>query len=75
MALCFNLAWSKLRKYYEKNSDTLIYAVILVIYLAYKWEYIKANWDASWVPETKKQVKEFWEIYYTLPESVSQDRV
>jgi hypothetical protein len=43
MAPCFNLAWSKLRKYYEKTSDTPIYAAALVLHLAYKWEYIKAN--------------------------------
>ena len=59
MAPCFNLAWSKLRKYYEKTSDTPIYAAALVLHPAYKWEYIEANWDASWVPETKKQVQEF----------------
>jgi hypothetical protein len=44
MAPCFNSAWSKLSKYYKKTSDTLIYAAVLVLYLAYKWEYIKANW-------------------------------
>ena len=75
MAPCFNSAWFKLRKYYEKNSDTPIYAAVLVLYPAYKQEYIKANQDASWVPDTKKQVKEFWETYYTSPESASQDKV
>jgi hypothetical protein len=75
MAPCFNSAWSKLRKYYEKTSDTPIYAAALVLHPAYKWEYIEANWDASWVPDTKKQVKEFWETYYAPPESASQDRV
>jgi hypothetical protein len=59
MAPCFNSAWLKLRKYYEKTSDTLIYTAALVLHLAYKWEYIEANWDASWVLDTKKQVKKF----------------
>jgi hypothetical protein len=36
MVPCFNSAWSKLRKYYKKNSDTLIYAAVLVLYPAYK---------------------------------------
>jgi hypothetical protein len=75
MTPCFNSAWSKLRKYYKKTSDTLIYAAALVLYPAYKWEYIEANWNASWVPDAKKQVKEFWETFYTPPESASQDRV
>ena len=66
-------AWSKLRKYYEKTSDTPIYAAALVLHPAYKWEYIEANWDASWVPETKKQVLEFWKVYYAPPESENQD--
>jgi hypothetical protein len=59
MTPCFNSAWFKLRKYYEKTSDTLIYVAVLVLYLAYKWEYIKANWNTSWVSDTKKQVKKF----------------
>ena len=75
MAPCFNSAQSKLRKYYKKTSDTPIYATTLVLYPAYKWEYIEANWDTSWVPDTKKQVKEFWEAYYAPPESGSQDKV
>ena len=75
MAPCFNSAQSKLRKYYEKTSDTPIYATALVLYLAYKQEYIKANQDTSWVPDTKKQVKEFQETYYAPPELVSQDIV
>lgn len=77
MAPCFNSAWSKLRKYYEKTSDTPIYAAALVLHPAYKWEYIEANWDASWVPETKKQVQEFWKAYYapSPPDSVSTDQV
>ena len=75
IAPCFNLAWLKLRKYYKKTSDTLIYAAALVLHPAYKWEYIEANWDASWVPETKKQVQEFWKAYYALLESVSNNKV
>jgi hypothetical protein len=59
MAPCFNSAWLKLRKYYKKTSDTLIYTAALVLHLAYKWEYIKDNWDVSWVLDTKKQVKKF----------------
>jgi hypothetical protein len=50
-----------------------MYAAALVLYPAYKWEYIEANWNASWVPDAKKQVKEFWETFYTPPESASQD--
>jgi hypothetical protein len=36
MAPCFNSAWSKLRKYYKKTSNTPIYAATLVLYLVYK---------------------------------------
>ena len=36
MAPCFNSAWSKLKKYYEKTSDTLIYTAALVLHLVYK---------------------------------------
>jgi hypothetical protein len=36
IAPCFNSAWSKLRKYYKKTSDILIYAAVLVLYLVYK---------------------------------------
>jgi hypothetical protein len=74
-APCFNSGWSKLRKYYEKTGDTPIYAAALVLHPAYKWEYIEDNWDASWVPETRKQVEEFWKAYYAPPESVSKDKV
>ena len=73
MAPCFNSAWLKLKKYYEKTSDIPIYTAILVLHLAYKWEYIKNNQDISWVLETKKQVQEFWKTYYMPPKSVSQD--
>jgi hypothetical protein len=59
MAPYFNSAWLKLRKYYKKTSDTPIYTATLVLHPAYKWEYIEDNWDASWVLDTKKQVKEF----------------
>jgi hypothetical protein len=33
---CFNLAWFKLRKYYKKTSNILIYAAVLVLYSVYK---------------------------------------
>jgi hypothetical protein len=36
IAPCFNSAWSKLKKYYKKTSDTPIYAAALVLYSAYK---------------------------------------
>ena len=48
------------------------YAAALVLHPAYKWEYIEANWDASWVPETRKQVQ-FWKAYCAPPESVNTD--
>jgi hypothetical protein len=73
MAPSFNSGWPKVQKYYQKTENTPIYAAALVLHLAYKWEYVEGNWDAAWVPETKKHVEEFWRSHYSPPESVTRE--
>ena len=40
LAPCFNSGWAKLTKYYNKTLDSLAYVATIVLYPAYKWEYI-----------------------------------
>ena len=64
MASRYNSGWQKMAKYYNRTSESSAYAAALVLNPSYKWEYIRQNWEAEWIPDTEKAVEELWKSRY-----------
>jgi len=63
--------WDKLNKYYRKYDETSVYIAAVVLHPGLKWRYFKSQWteayQGSWMRDTKRVVKVFWEKEYKVP--------
>ena len=64
LAPCINSGWSKLAKYYNKTTESPAYVAALVLYPAYKWEYIQNLWEKDQIPSAKEAIEELQRVKY-----------
>ena len=63
-ASMFNSGWAKMDKYYKLSDKTPAYVAAIVLHPSRKWRWIEKHWKPEWVPNTKDQMKTFWETKY-----------
>ena len=64
MSTCINSGQAKLDKYYALTSKTPAYVGALVLYPAYKWQYIKEHQMCEWQGPAKAALKDLWREKY-----------
>jgi hypothetical protein len=69
LAPMFNSGWAKMEKYHSLTDRSSAYIGSVVLNPTFKWKYIEENWDAEWVPNAKRLMKQLWDSY--KPTSIS----
>ena len=64
MSTYINSGWAKLDKYYTLTSETPAYIGALVLYPAFKWQYIYEHWEEAWWQPSKIALEKMWKEKY-----------
>ena len=64
MGAMLNAGWRKMNKYYKLTDESPAYIAAIVLNPNLKWQYIRHNWEADWIPAAEAIMEDFWGKQY-----------